>query len=741
MKRGFLAFIFLSATFCADLALAQSDDCSTGQFLIKYKGLEQPVITVFATDLQKRLFSQNPFVEYIEPNCRYHLAVIPSDSYYNNQWYLQKIKARQAWDKVRESPEVIIAIIDSGVDINNPDLKDSLWSNPKEIPGNRKDDDANGYIDDVNGWDFVNSVSDPRPKFQKGFTEEGIMHGTLVAGVAAATGNNAAGITGITWKAKLMALKVLDDKGEGSTLNVIKAVDYAIDNGANIINFSFVGTGYSQNLENAIKRAYQAGLIIVAAAGNESSDGSGYFLDKTPMYPVCHDGPNGQNWIIGVGATDTIDQKAVFSSYGAKCLDITAPGISIFSTTVYAPNIELDGQYFDKYYDGYWSGTSVASPMVAGTLALIESADPAQRSEDAVESLLNGADNIYALNSRYINQLGKGRLNAYNSVELSANRLKYRSSKLVVAPLTNREAQVKIIDEKGRAGASSTFLAMPGSVRSGISVASGDLDGDGSPEVITGSSAGQPPVVNVFDQRNRLVSQFFAFSKNFKGGINIASGDVNGDKKDEIIAGAGPGGGPHVRVFDKNGKILKQIFAFGASFKGGVSVAAGDMNADLTDEIIAGAGPGGGPHVRIFNFDGSLYKQFFAYAKNFKGGVRVAVGDIDGIYGRNHDEIAVSPWSKSISHIRIFDYKANVVSEFNAFSQKFKGGAEAAMADIDHDGLDEIAVAAGPGGAPHVRVFDPKGALLQSFYVYPESFNGGVSICTIKINTRSNTFR
>ncbi len=175
-----------------------------------------------------------------------------------------------------------------------------------------------------------------------------------MAGIAAASGNNATGITGVTWRAKIMPLKVLNDKGEGDTKNVIRAIDYAINNGADIINFSFVGEGKSLSLEAAIRRAYEKGILIFAAAGNEQADGQAYSLDDIPLYPACHDGGVGENMVIGVAATDALDQKAPFSSYGSRCVDISAPGVSIFSTTVYSPEHNANGTTFNKYYDGYW---------------------------------------------------------------------------------------------------------------------------------------------------------------------------------------------------------------------------------------------------------------------------------------------------------------------------------------------------------------------------------------------------
>ncbi|MEK7172423.1 MAG: S8 family serine peptidase, partial [Patescibacteria group bacterium] len=280
-----LIFIFHSKTAFAIITekkeiIAQR---TADEILVKFKKNKNIVVVKIAqkNNFKKILdyYQNQSEVEYAEPNFLYHASIIPSDTYFTNQWYLQKIKAVEAWDQIRESPNITIAIIDSGVQINHPDLASNLWANSKEIPGNNIDDDKNGYIDDVYGWDFVNNVADPSPKFMPGFTEAGILHGTIVAGIAAASGNNAAGIAGVTWSAKIMALKVLDDKGEGSTDRVVKAIDYAVANGANIINLSFVGADYSNSLNEAIKRAYSAGVIIVAAVGNEENQNYGSSLD------------------------------------------------------------------------------------------------------------------------------------------------------------------------------------------------------------------------------------------------------------------------------------------------------------------------------------------------------------------------------------------------------------------------------------------------------------------------------
>ncbi len=703
------------------------------EIIVKYHACEEMSLVEVPQNADFALFlkayQDNSLVEFAEPNYAYHASIIPSDTYYNSQWYLQKIKAPQAWDIVRESPNIIIAVIDSGVQIDHPDLKDNIWKNSREIPNNGIDDDKNGFIDDFNGWDFVNNTSDPSPKFSAGFTTAGILHGTIVAGIAAASGNNAGGISGVSWRTQIMPLKVLDDKGDGDTNNVIRAVDYAIANGANIINFSFVGFGNSQALERAIRRAYDAGIIVVAAAGNEKDGGNGYFLDEAPMYPACHDGNPGENMVIGVAATDALDQKADFSSYGNKCVDISAPGVSIFSTSVYAPEKSASDYVFNKYYDGYWSGTSMAAPLVSGAFSLIQALGPGLNRKEAVDILLAGSDNINRLNQLYLWQLGRGRLNINQAVVNVKNKLLEKTGRILTAAYLNGTSTIAIKDKNGVSEAE--IAAYQDIFRGGVHIAAGDISGGGQAEIITGAGLGGSPQVRIFAVNGELQGQFFAYGQNFRGGVNVAVGDIDNDGQAEIITGAGLGGGPQVRIFDKSGKVKGQFFAYDKNFRGGVNVAVGDIDGDGQAEIITGAGLGGGPQVRIFDKNGKAKGQFFAYDKNFRGGVNVAVGKINGGNKTNLVKIITAPGTGGGPHIKIFSAKGLLLSQFFAYDKKFHGGVSLASADLDNDGLDEIITGAGPGGTAHVRVFNSQGVLKYSFLAYPQDYAGGVNVGAI----------
>lgn len=670
-------------------------------------------------------------VEYAEANSFYQTALIPSDLLYNEQWYLQKIKANEAWDIVRESPEIVIAIIDSGVQINHPDLRNNIWRNIMEAP-NGIDDDKNGYVDDINGWDFVEDSADPSPKFREGFTENGIMHGTVVAGAVAASGNNATGISGVSWRTQIMPLKVLSDSGMGEVRDVVRAIDYAIENGADIINLSFVGFNYSRSLENAIRKAYEAGIIIVAAAGNEQGEGYGYSLDVTSIYPACYDGESGENMVIGVAATDSLDQKAPFSSYGFRCVDISAPGVSIFSTATYSPYEKIDNNFLNKHYDGYWSGTSMATPLVSGAVALIQAANPLLDRNEVIDALINSTDNINRLNPGYLGQLGSGRLNLEKAVINAQARLSTINKKLILSPYSSKESEVVITSQNGKK--ENNFLAYANNFKGGVRTASGDVDGDGIDEIVTAAGYTGGPHIRIFSKSGELISQFFAFDENFRGGLSLAVADLNKDGIAEIITGMESEGSPMVRIFDYQGKKRRQFFAYNKDFNKGIKIAVGDINGDSYNEIVTGTSYGGGPQIRIFNRFGILEGQFFAFDKNLRTGVNVAILNSQNSSRITKARIITSPAKGFEPIVRIYDNHAQLENQFNAYQKDFIGGVNVAAADFDQDGTDEVITGAAGEGAPHVRIFQKKGKLINSFYAFEKDFLGGVYVSAIDIN-------
>ncbi|HJV32725.1 MAG TPA: S8 family peptidase [Patescibacteria group bacterium] len=340
------------------------------------------------------------------------LAAVPDDPLYAQQWYLAAIGLPDAWEFSKGSPKVAVAVLDSGVDLSHPDLRDRIWTNPNEIAGNGIDDDRNGYVDDVHGWDFVDGDADPNPEVASSDQREGADHGTLVAGIIGAAGNNGEGVSGVSWNVGIMPLRVLDADGAGNTPGVVRAIRYAIAAKAKIINISFTGPNYSQALADALKAAHDAGILVVAAAGNEGDTERGGDLNIYPSYPACYRGPAGERLVLGVASLDRAGLKSSYSSYGSDCVGISAPGESFFSTQTFRPAIEG----FEKAYGDSWFGSSLSAPVVSGVAALLASMDPSLDADDLRAFLRATAKSVDASNGPYAGHLGAGQVDASAAV-------------------------------------------------------------------------------------------------------------------------------------------------------------------------------------------------------------------------------------------------------------------------------------------------------------------------------------
>ncbi len=345
-------------------------------------------------DLQQTLrdLRQQPNIEYAEPDYLVSALAIPNDPRFNEQYGLENtgqqggtgnadINAPEAWD-LQTGNDVVIAVIDSGVDYNHPDLRDNIWVNVNEIPDNGIDDDANGYIDDVNGWDFNSNTNNPMDDMD---------HGTHVAGTIAAVGDNRIGITGVNWKAKIMPLKFMNENGVGSVSKAIEALEYAVANGARISNNSWGGGAFSQAMYDALLAANSAGHIFITGAGNDKAN-----IDLTPHYPSSYD----LNNVISVVATDPLDQLATFSNYGLRTTDLAAPGVAILSTIR------------NRGYQTY-SGSSIAAPLVSGVAGLVLSQNENLTVSDLRARLLGSIDKLASLSGKVATG---GRINAFKAV-------------------------------------------------------------------------------------------------------------------------------------------------------------------------------------------------------------------------------------------------------------------------------------------------------------------------------------
>lgn len=341
----------------------------------------------------------HPAVAYAEYNYIQHIALTPNDPRYNELWGMNNtgqtggtadadIDAPEAWNISTGSSEVIIGVIDTGVDYNHEDLAANIWTNPNEVPGNGVDDDGNGYIDDVHGINSITGTGNPMDDHY---------HGSHCSGTIGGVGNNGKGVVGVNWTVKIIGLKFLDSGGSGATADAIECINYAIwlkNHGTNIrvLSNSWGGGGFEQSLHDAIAAAGNVGILFTAAAGNNYGSNN----DTTPFYPATYDCTN----ILAVMSTDHNDAVSDFSNIGATTVDLAAPGTNILSTF---PN---------NSYSSI-SGTSMATPHVSGVAGLLLSVNDLLTVQELKDYLMNYGDAKSSLSGKCVS--GK-RLNAYNSL-------------------------------------------------------------------------------------------------------------------------------------------------------------------------------------------------------------------------------------------------------------------------------------------------------------------------------------
>jgi subtilisin family serine protease len=349
------------------------------------RGFRRTVVLDLANenDLSRAVedYRQSPDVEWAQPALVLSVQAVPNDPMYSSLWGMAKVEAPAAWEWAMGAG-VVVAVVDTGIDIAHADLAANLWTNPGEIAGNGVDDDANGFVDDVRGWNFVTNTASP---------QDGHSHGTHVSGTVAAVGGNGVGVVGLARSAKIMALKGLDDDGSGYDSDLADCIIYAADNGARVINMSWGGLGDSTLIEEALEYAHARGVALVAAAGNSSVDASQFIPAKYAD-------------VITVSAFNSADAIAPFSNYGSK-IDVAAPGVSILST--------VPGGYYSSY-----NGTSMACPHVAGLAALLLSQKPALTNEQVRQSIRASADDVGA--AGVDTQSGYGRINARRALQMAS---------------------------------------------------------------------------------------------------------------------------------------------------------------------------------------------------------------------------------------------------------------------------------------------------------------------------------
>ena len=456
-------------------------------------------------------------------------AMIPNDPDLNFKYGVDSLQLPQAWDITQGSNEVIIAVIDAGVDVLNPDLIDNVWLNPLE-KSDGMDNDGNGLIDDVRGWNFVKDNGDVRPNALGDTNRIGLNHGSVIAGIIGAVGNNGKGGAGVNWRVKILPLKILDDKGEGDTDLAVRAIDYAIQKKASVINLSFVGPTPSLDFIQAVRRAYRAGILVVAAAGNAQEGMTGTNLNEQPQYPVCFDDPlKEENWVIGVAALGEDGRLAPFSNFGDKCIDISAPGQRLPSTILFDPT--LGG---DEIYGGHWSGTSIAAPFISGVAGLIKSVQPTWGPDQIRKALFATVDPVPGNSNR---SAGLGSVNAYKAVHYAEQGGEAGLSKgFYVAPVkSGRGTTAYVLDTEFKQ--TKAFIVAPASAAD-VRVVTGDIHASGVAQIVASTSNSRGSLVRYFQRDGKLIHEIRPFGNKERGGMSLFSSDIEGDGADEIIVGS-----------------------------------------------------------------------------------------------------------------------------------------------------------------------------------------------------------
>ena len=691
-------------------------------------------------------FQNNVVVEYAEPNYMVQAQLfVPDDTRYDEQWNFDKINVPEAWGYDTTSPKyggdesIVVAVVDTGVAYEN---RESFI---------QASDLANTNF--VDGYDFIND--DTHPNDDHG-------HGTHVTGVIAQSTNNSLGVAGIAFNSSIMPVKVLDETGHGGMYEIAEGIDFAVENGADVINLS-LGGGEMLPVEEAIQVAREAGIVVVAATGND------YPTNPTILYPAAY------SEVIAVGATGSGDGIASYSQRG-EGIDLVAPGTGILQQTC-----ATEGDCTSMKFE-YFQGTSMATPHVSAAAALLlaHGVDP-----DSVQTVLQ--DSAVDLGSSgYDTTYGHGRLDigaAFQRVvgddtppsnpeilgyDTDEKNISFASGEHHSYLTPYFEWTGAIDDISGIAGYyiyfgtdngadpeidgefiidnfyTASSLSGQDDITYYLRVKTEDTEGnvtsstnqfiyiiDTKPDyIVMGPSPGGGPQVRVFEQDGTLVSQFFAYGESFRGGVNVAVGDLDGDGVEEIVTGAGIGGGPQVRVFDYKGtpKLTNGFFAYAEHVRNGVYVAVGDLNGDGYGEIITGTGAGSGPHVRTFDRFGEpvFSPGFFAYAEYIRNGVYVATGDLNG---NGRDEIITGTGQGSGPHVRTFNYIGEEIFTpgFFPYDSAFRGGVRVGAGDLDGNGRHEILTVPGIGGGPQVRVFDYKGApkVTNGFFALDKEFRGG----------------
>lgn len=645
-----------------------------------------------------------------------------------DQWSYRDVGLFRAWDDTRGSKKVVVAVIDNGFDTFHPDLRDNAWKNQDETPDNGIDDDKNGYIDDVWGWNFVpadangdgvisgqeqKGNNDPRPN-PEGLTEnqkkEGAFHhGTIVAGIIGAVGDNGTDGSGASPNVRLMNVRVADGAGEGNDVLLDDAILYAVDNGADIINISLVGSA-NPDVPKAIDTAYAKGVAVFVAAGNQMVD-----LNASPMSPICADNDKAEEHVIGVSAINEAHQIASFSNVGSDCIDITAPGVNMSSTLRFSP---LNG--LTSRYGGPWKGTSFSAPLVSGAAVLVKSVQPTWKAKEIYHALIATVHKTPGQDeTEYANLFGAGLLQADKAVAYAKEQLPIQPTAIpVLSPSETDEGEFLTLVSR-TAGMSETY-DIKTSTQSETVVVSftepiDDLDvyedKNGEALYVTAArfSAGHRIITRYtkdWKKKDRILvpatgpidmlvaplanggadavaiapryaaTLVFAVY-NLETGVRISSYQQSMPHTGVSLGQARDSGSLQADILalykEKKATILSRFSADGKKKGESIAIAGANANRSIIGADIDGdgiqeyaiGGSFGDPFLAYYEPDGALKRKFFVFSGSV-GGFSLAADDYDE---DGKDDIIVIP-KISAQPIRIWNYKSKKLAEWQAFAEK-----------------------------------------------------------------------